>query len=763
MQGIKAVINRSDAGGSAKQAGDRHRGRKRMTTLIGAAIAAVAIGAVGVAFASPGATYFVATTGDNANNCTDSSTPCLTITAAVTKASSGDTIQVAAGTYNENLTLNKSLTINGPNASVAALSGTSRGAEAVIGATGNTNPRVTVGTTAVVSIAGLKFVGPTSGSAVGVQVSGSTTSGEIKNNWFYKLSKPNVSASNSDIYIQNGSPSGWNVTGNLHDGSGNWPDDAPTYGWTAINAWSVSNAEISGNLIRNYERGIQTEGSGTTQTGVVIKSNRIENTVYHAIQAANQNVGTRIIGNTIDKSQLVSDWASLSYGDDGGLDWCTGAIRIWANSTSSGFVVENNKITNTGGDSPGWCPSIGVTGTDASAISSIKDNSVAGSGNTGFAWAAVQVAYASLTSNVVTLQTTSSNALVAGDSVTVSGVGAPFDGTYTVASKPTSSKITYAKTASNVSIFRTAASTDPTVIKSSQVGAIALGRNWWGAAYGPGATGASLKLGATAVTATPWTVSYSDGSADAGFDGSLGFWPSSVVSGTSPSNSAVPTLSGTVRVGQTLTSTDGTWSGSPTPTYSYKWQRSDTASGTYSDISGAISATYELTSSDFGKYVRSVVTGTNAAGSASANSAASTQVAALATSTSVESSGAINRGQSATFTVRLTPSSATGTVTVKDGSTTIGTCTLSSGTCTVTKKFLIVGGRTITAEYAASAHFAASTSSSITQTVNSASSSIDVAPSGGDYSTIQAAVDAADAGDTIQVAAGTYNENLTLN
>ena len=53
-----------------------------------------------------------------------------TISSAVAAASSGDTIQVCAGTYNESVLVNKSLTINGPNAGASALG--ARGPEAVV-------------------------------------------------------------------------------------------------------------------------------------------------------------------------------------------------------------------------------------------------------------------------------------------------------------------------------------------------------------------------------------------------------------------------------------------------------------------------------------------------------------------------------------------------------------------------------------------------------------------------------------------------------
>jgi hypothetical protein len=62
----------------------------------------------------------------------------------------------------------------------------------------------------------------------------------------------------------------------------------------------------------------------------------------------------------------------------------------------------------------------------------------------------VNVSNKALTSNVATLTTSTAHGLVAGNSVVVAGVGSPFDGTYTVASAPTGTTLTYARTNANV-------------------------------------------------------------------------------------------------------------------------------------------------------------------------------------------------------------------------------------------------------------------------------------------------------------------------
>lgn len=70
-----------------------------------------------------------------------------------------------------------------------------------------------------------------------------------------------------------------------------------------------------------------------------------------------------------------------------------------------------------------------------------------------------------------------------------------------------------------------------------------------------------------------------------------------------------PTLSGTLRVGQTLTAAPGAWS--PTPdSYSYVWKRASRSTSTsWTTISGQSGSSYVLTAADRGQFIRVEVTG----------------------------------------------------------------------------------------------------------------------------------------------------------
>ena len=84
-----------------------------------------------------------------------------------------------------------------------------------------------------------------------------------------------------------------------------------------------------------------------------------------------------------------------------------------------------------------------------------------------------------------------------------------------------------------------------------------------------------------------------------------------------PVNSSVPVVAGTNRAGISLTSTNGSWTNSPT-SYTYQWMSSATSGGTYTNIAGATASTYELGASDVGRYIRFSVVASNGSGGGAA-------------------------------------------------------------------------------------------------------------------------------------------------
>ena len=95
-----------------------------------------------------------------------------------------------------------------------------------------------------------------------------------------------------------------------------------------------------------------------------------------------------------------------------------------------------------------------------------------------------------------------------------------------------------------------------------------------------------------------------------------------------PANTALPAVSGTAQVGQTLSASTGSWSNSPT-SYGYQWRRCDTAGAACTDIASATAATYLVQAADIGSTLRVQVIASNAGGpSAPATSAQTTAVTA---------------------------------------------------------------------------------------------------------------------------------------
>ncbi|WP_434895125.1 putative Ig domain-containing protein [Bradyrhizobium oligotrophicum] len=112
------------------------------------------------------------------------------------------------------------------------------------------------------------------------------------------------------------------------------------------------------------------------------------------------------------------------------------------------------------------------------------------------------------------------------------------------------------------------------------------------------------------------------------------------------------------------------------------------------------------------------VTDTN---SASANATFNLSVGQLVTTVALTSSQNPSQfGQPVTFTATVSASGGTptGTVTFNDNGSPIGTVTLAGGVATFATSTLAVGSHTVTASYAGSALFTASTSPALAQTVN---------------------------------------------
>ncbi len=106
--------------------------------------------------------------------------------------------------------------------------------------------------------------------------------------------------------------------------------------------------------------------------------------------------------------------------------------------------------------------------------------------------------------------------------------------------------------------------------------------------------------------------------------------PSDVVSGDSqPRMINKPTISGTAKIGETLTADPGSWAEGPT--FSLQWQQCDKDGGNCTNITGATGTTYGVRAGDADHTLRIKVTATNLVGK---NSATSSPTALIAPATS---------------------------------------------------------------------------------------------------------------------------------
>ena len=77
-----------------------------------------------------------------------------------------------------------------------------------------------------------------------------------------------------------------------------------------------------------------------------------------------------------------------------------------------------------------------------------------------------------------------------------------------------------------------------------------------------------------------------------------------------PSNTSLPSISGSARDGSILTASHGSWTGSPT-SFAYQWLRCDAQAGNCNAISGATSQRYTAQTADVGSTLKVQVTASN--------------------------------------------------------------------------------------------------------------------------------------------------------
>jgi hypothetical protein len=155
--------------------------------------------------------------------------------------------------------------------------------------------------------------------------------------------------------------------------------------------------------------------------------------------------------------------------------------------------------------------------------------------------------------------------------------------------------------------------------------------------------------------------------------------------GAAPVNTVAPVVSGTATVGQTLSTTNGTWTGAPAPTFTYQWQRVTT------NISGATSSTYVLVDADGGSTIRCVVKATNAVAPSGVTANSNSTAAVAAIVPGAPTIGTATATGSSTATVAYTAPASNGgatitlyTATSSPGGFTGTLATAGSGTITVT-------------------------------------------------------------------------------
>lgn len=311
-----------------------------------------------------------------------------TIQAAVTAADPGDIIQVGAGTYPENVTVDKSLNLTGASSSTVTVTAA--------------NPAVSVFTVTAssVTISGFTANGATGEGQAGIYLSGGLSNCNFSNNsltgnfdgiWLGSGSNYNTVTNNTanlntrqgfEVYISSNNTFTGNTassntsygfkidSGNLNAFTGNTANSNGKYGFYSVigDGGGTTNSTFTNNTANsNTQYGIRINGgSGNTLTGNTFNLNAIEGLRFKEgitnLTVKYNNITNSPTGVYIDVSVPdVTTWTVTNNNISGNTSGVTsnsvaGTLNATNNWWGSAFPVWATTITGSGRDRVAYSP-----------------------------------------------------------------------------------------------------------------------------------------------------------------------------------------------------------------------------------------------------------------------------------------------------------------------------------------------------------------------------------------------------------------------
>jgi hypothetical protein len=724
----------------------------------------IAVTVLGMVALSIGGIFTIVERAGATDDVCSSGCPFTSIQAAINAASPGGTVTVGAGTYNEAITINKPLSLVGANVGINPVT-SARGAESIIDATGHT-VAVTV-TAANVTVNGFTITGAhgsnsspysTSGGITGpsgvdgLQIVDNIITGNY--NGIYELGGTTLTIAQNIIRDNSAAPFGGScfggrpycngifigahftslsITGNAIDESDmSVPGflshfqramsiDPGTQGTVSITGNTIYNSSTLGSVTGTMASNSISGDFGIRLVGAVndftIAANTFSGLYSNAILSQNSfhaagNTDLTIVSNTITQNvgdiQYDAGWVYNTCDDAAiDLDYMNGANTISANTISYSGTYSSTALCSGSGIQSVEGIKLRAHATPSGTTYNISSNNFDGGNVGGGDSAALQ--------------------LDAGSVLPSGSVNGNVFRRFTDGVRDVSNTI-YTLGSGNC------------LTGNSDYGMYAFGgsvsahSNWWGSANGPSLTGPGTTIG-YGNPVTSGTVDASSFLTSAPMSTCAGPVTSNVQSSVNPLPLGVP-----FNLTATLDTT--TTSNSPVHMAYYTLdgglpQTMTTTSGTY-DSSNTVDVTAALPAFNAVGSHTLCVFGVDVYIQTGDPVCITLDVTTANTTTTVISS--VNpslAGQSVTFTITVagTAGTPTGTVTLKDGATTLaGPLTLDgSGQATFTTSALAVGTHLITAEYpgdsSGSPIYAASTSSTLNQVVNLVSTTTTVTSS----------------------------------